>query len=42
MTSRAAGVYKNLVFGKPYLIVALLLATVAFFAWHAQDFRLDA
>jgi hypothetical protein len=42
MSSRAARIYVNLVFGKPYLIIGLLLLVVAFFAWHARDFRLDA
>ncbi len=42
MLSRTARLYAHLVFGKPYLIVGLLALVVAFFAWHAQDFRLDA
>jgi len=42
MTSRTARFYTELVFGRPYLIIILLLLAVAFFAWHARDFRLDA
>ena len=40
--SKLARIYSDLVFGKPRLVIGVLLAIVAFFAWHAQDFRLDA
>jgi predicted RND superfamily exporter protein len=42
MTSRTARHYVDLVFGKPYAVITALLLIVVFFAWHAQDFRLDA
>lgn len=42
MFSFAARLYRNVVFGKPYLVITFLLLVVAFFAWHAQNFRLDA
>jgi uncharacterized protein len=42
MSSRVARLYSNLVFGKPALVILALLLIVGFFAWHAQDFRLDA
>jgi len=42
MFSFAARLYRNFVFGKPYLVITFLLLVVAFFAWHAQNFRLDA
>ena len=42
MSSSAAKLYSDLVFGKPRLVISILLVFVAFFAWHAQDFRLDA
>ncbi|MBL4820970.1 MAG: RND family transporter [Gammaproteobacteria bacterium] len=42
MSSRITKLYQDLVFGKPYFVIAVLLLVVAFFGWHAQDFRLDA
>lgn len=42
MRSSVAKLYSDTVFGKPILIVSALLVLVAFFAWHAQNFRLDA
>ena len=42
MSSKTARAYADLVFGKPYVVIVGLLLVVAFFAWHAQDFRLDA
>jgi len=42
MSSRVAARYSNLVFHHPWLVITALLAIVAFFGWHAQDFRLDA
>jgi predicted RND superfamily exporter protein len=42
MPSPAAELYSDIVFGKPALVISVLLLLVAFFAWHAQDFRLDA
>ncbi|CAN0478902.1 unnamed protein product, partial [Discosporangium mesarthrocarpum] len=42
MSSRIATRYSNLVFNHPWLVIAALLALVAFFGWHAQNFRLDA
>lgn len=42
MPSPAAKLYSDIVFGKPALVISVLLLLVAFFAWHAQDFRLDA
>ena len=42
MSSRTAKLYSNLVFGKPALVITALVLLLAFFAWHAQNFRLDA
>ena len=42
MPSPAAKLYSDIVFGKPVLVISVLLLLVAFFAWHAQNFRLDA
>lgn len=42
MSSRSARFYVDLVFGRPFVVITVLLMVVAFFAWHAQDFRLDA
>ncbi|MED5310705.1 MAG: MMPL family transporter, partial [Pseudomonadota bacterium] len=42
MTSKIAQLYSHSVFERPKLVIAMLLALVAFFAWHAQNFRLDA
>ena len=41
-SSPTARLYSRLVFGKPVLVIASLLLVVAFFAYHAQNFRLDA
>ena len=42
MPSSAAKLYDDIVFGKPTLVISVLLLLVVFFAWHAQNFRLDA
>ena len=42
MLSTLAKRYSDLVFGKPTIVIAFLLLVVVFFAWHAQNFRLDA
>ena len=42
MSSSIAKLYSDVVFKKPRLVIAGLLVVVAFFAWHAQYFRLDA
>jgi len=34
--------YSDLVFGNPTIVFSFLLLLVVFFAWHAQNFRLDA
>ncbi|MCG8429370.1 MAG: MMPL family transporter, partial [Chromatiales bacterium] len=41
-SSSIARTYSNLVFDKPGLVITLILLLVAFFAWYAQYFRLDA
>ena len=40
--STLSTLYTNTVFGKPKLVIAVLLLLVAVFGWFAQDFRLDA
>ena len=42
MPSPVVKLYSDVVFGKPALVISVLLLLVAFFAWHAQNFRLDA
>ena len=42
MVSSIAKLYSDVVFKKPRLVIAGLLVVVAFFAWYAQYFRLDA
>ena len=42
MLSSIAKLYSDVVFKKPRLVIAGLLVVVAFFAWYAQYFRLDA
>ncbi|MEX2468853.1 MAG: MMPL family transporter, partial [Pseudohongiellaceae bacterium] len=42
MSSPIARLYVRTVFGKPLLVIAVVVALLAFFGWHAQDFRLDA
>ncbi len=42
MSSSIAKLYSDVVFARPRLVIAALLVVVAFFAWHAQYFRLDA
>ena len=42
MTSKIARLYSHSVFERPKLVIVMLLALVIFFAWHAQNFRLDA
>ncbi|MEX1197966.1 MAG: MMPL family transporter [Pseudohongiellaceae bacterium] len=41
MRSRLRQLYCSLVFDRPWLVVALLMATLALFGWYAQYFRLD-
>ena len=42
MLSTLAKRYSDLVFGNPTIVISFLLLLVVFFAWHAQNFRLDA
>ncbi len=42
MSKLGAEQYEFIVFGKPRLVILALTLFVAFFAWHAQNFRLDA
>ena len=42
MSKLVADQYEFIVFGKPRLVILALSLFVAFFAWHAQNFRLDA
>ena len=42
MTSKIARLYSHYVFERPKLVIVMLLALVTFFAWHVQNFRLDA
>jgi len=42
MSKLVAEQYEFIVFGKPRLVILALSLFVAFFAWHAQNFRLDA
>ena len=42
MSSPAAKFYSATVFGKPFLVISILLLLVGFFGWQAQYFRLDA
>ena len=42
MSKLVAQEYERLVFGNPRLVILALSLFVAFFAWHAQNFRLDA
>ena len=42
MTSRTAQVYDALVLRNPKSVLALLLAVLIFFGYHAQNFKLDA
>lgn len=42
MSSKIAQQYCKLVFGRPWLVIALALVLVAVFGWYAQYFRLDA
>ena len=42
MLTTLAKRYSDLVFVKPTIVIAFLLLVVVFFAWHAQNFRLDA
>ena len=42
MLSTLAKRYSDLVFGNPTIVISFLLLFVVFFAWHAQNFRLDA
>ncbi|PCJ24048.1 MAG: transporter [SAR86 cluster bacterium] len=42
MSSSLTRLYTETVFGKPYLVIAVLLLFVGFFGWQAQNFRLDA
>ncbi|MCG8507889.1 MAG: MMPL family transporter, partial [Rhodospirillales bacterium] len=42
MTSRIAQAYDTLVLQNPKLVLAALLAVLAFFGYHTKDFKLDA
>jgi len=42
MTSRTVRAYDNLVLHHPRLILVVLLSVLAFFGYHAKDFKLDA
>ena len=42
MSKLVAEQYEFIVFDKPRLVILALSLFVAFFAWHAQNFRLDA
>ena len=42
MSKLVAEQYEFIVFGRPRLVILALSLFVAFFAWHAQNFRLDA
>ena len=42
MSKLVAEQYEFIVFGKPRLVILALSLFVAFFAWHAQNIRLDA
>lgn len=42
MTSRTVKLYGDLVFGRPWLVIAVTLLIASFFAWYTQYFRLDA
>ena len=42
MLSTLAKRYSDLVFGNPTIVISFLLLLVVYFAWHAQNFRLDA
>ena len=42
MASKIVQLYSHFVFERPKLVIVMLLVIVAFFAWHAQNFRLDA
>jgi len=42
MTSRIAQAYDTLVLHQPKLVLVVLLTILAFFSYHAKDFRLDA
>ena len=42
MTSRIAQAYDTLVLRNPKLVLVVLLSILAFFSYHAKDFKLDA
>ena len=42
MSSLLAKLYSDTVFGKPKLVIAILFLLMGFFAYQAQNFRLDA
>ena len=42
MSSRLAKLYSDTVFGKPKLVMVILFLLMSFFAYQAQNFRLDA
>jgi predicted RND superfamily exporter protein len=42
MQERIAGIFDNIVLGKPLYTLILLGLIFIFFAWHIQYFRLDA
>lgn len=42
MRAGLSQIYCNLVFGRPWLVIAVLVILTAVFGWHAQYFKLDA
>ena len=42
LVNRVTALYDRYILGWPRLVLAILLAVFAFFAWHARDFKLDA
>ena len=42
LVNQITALYDRYILGRPRLVLALLLAVFAFFAWHARDFKLDA
>jgi predicted RND superfamily exporter protein len=42
MINRISSLYDRFVLGQPVAMLVLLACVLAFFAWHAKDFKLDA
>lgn len=42
MFAQPQKIYDRLVLGKPVVVLVLLLAVLAYFGFHARDFKLDA